>query len=143
MSIDSFFSALDVSASGLVAERTRLDVVAQNLANADVTRGQDGQPYRRREVLFQALLDDSLDRDDRSALAGVAVTDVVEDLSPFRRVLRPGHPHADAEGYVLMPNVDTAFEMVDLMMATRSYEANAAAMRSFRQMVEQTLAILR
>lgn len=134
MGMNVFFQPLDVSASGLRAERARMNVVAQNISNAETTRTKDGTPYRRKEVLFRALLDGS---------GGVDVAGVVDDQSPFQSVYIPGHPHADQNGMVLMPNVDIPLEMVDLMTASRAYEANLLAMRSFRDMAERTLSLLR
>ncbi|MFO0982187.1 MAG: flagellar basal body rod protein FlgC [Planctomycetota bacterium] len=111
-----------------------MNVVAQNISNAETTRTKDGTPYRRKEVLFRALLDGS---------GGVDVAGVVDDQSPFQSVYIPGHPHADQNGMVLMPNVDIPLEMVDSMTASRAYEANLLAMRSFRDMAERTLSLLR
>ena len=135
------FDALNVSATGLTAERLRMDVTAENLANAQTTRGADGQPYRRKEVVLQeraggfgAALDKAM---------GVEVGGVVEDQSPLKRVYDPGHPDADAQGYVSMPNVDTVSEMVDLIAASRAYEANVTAMQAAKQMFAKTLELLR
>jgi flagellar basal-body rod protein FlgC len=120
--------------------------VAENLANAQTTRGADGQPYRRKEVILQeragsfgASLSAAMDRQG----AGVEVAGVVEDQTPLKRVYDPGHPDADAEGYVSMPNVDTVTEMVDLIGAQRAYEANVTAMQSAKQMFARTLELLR
>lgn len=134
MGVNVLFQSFDVSASGLKAERTRMNVVAQNIANAEVTRGKDGAPYRRKEVLFRSVL---------GGTGGVRVSDVVDDPSPFQSVYQPGHPHAGSDGMVLMPNVDIPLEMVDLMTASRAYEANLLAMRTFRDMAERSLSLLR
>ena len=135
------FDGLEISASGLTAERLRMDVTAENLANAQTTRGADGQPYRRKEVVLQergggfgAALDKAM---------GVEVGGVVEDQSPLKRVYDPGHPDADAQGYVSMPNVDTVSEMVDLIAASRAYEANVTAMQTAKSMFTKTLDILK
>ncbi len=141
------FNALEVSASGLTAERMRMDVVAENLANAQTTRGADGQPYRRKEVILQerpgsfgASLSAAM---SRSSGGGVQVAAIVEDQTPLKRVYDPGHPDADGEGYVSMPNVDAVTEMVDLIGAQRAYEANVTAMQAAKQMFARTLELLR
>ena len=143
----SLFGGLDISASALTAERLRMDVVAENLANAQTTRGADGQPYRRKEVILQerpgtfgASLSAAM---TKSSGAGVQVAGVVEDQTPLKRVYDPGHPDADADGYVSMPNVDTITEMVDLIGAQRAYEANVTAMQAAKQMFSRTLELLR
>jgi flagellar basal-body rod protein FlgC len=128
----------NISATGLSAERTRMEVVASNIANANTTRTTEGGPYRRREVLFEALLARS-----PAGHAGVRVAGVVPDGSDFQRVHEPGHPDANAEGYVLRPNVSPPLEMVNLLTAMRGYEANLKALQALRQQLEQTLLILR
>ncbi len=131
------FRALDVAGSGMLAERRRLEVIAANIANAHTLKSEDGGPYRRREVLFETVFDRALDGD----LPRVEVKDVVRDMSDLRRVHRPGHPMADADGYVAMPNVEMVFEMVDLMAAMRSFEANAKTSEVFKTMVDAALQI--
>lgn len=135
MSMDDLFRCLDVSASGLRAERVRMDVVAQNIANASVTRTASGGPYRRREVLFETLVG----RGGRPG--GVKVKGVVVDPSPLIEVVDPGHPDADADGVVRYPNVKVPFEMVDMITAARAYEANLNLIRTFREMVERALSM--
>jgi len=145
----SLFDAFSISASGMTAERLRMDVVAENLANADTTRGPDGQPYRRKEVVLETVPGQSFS----DALAGaqqseppagsVEVSAIVDDPSPLKRVYDPGHPDADAQGYVTMPNVDPVTEMVDLITASRGYEANVQALNASKQMFTQTLNLLR
>ena len=142
------FDALEISASGLTAERMRMDVVAQNLANAQTTRGADGQPYRRKEVVLQeragsfgASLSAAMNKSSEGG--GVEVAAVVEDQTPLKRVHDPAHPDADADGYVQMPNVDSVAEMVDLISAQRAYEANVTAMNAAKQMFSKTLDLLR
>jgi len=138
---------LDISASALRAERMRLDVIASNLANATTTETAEGGPYRRRNVVFasqpveSAFADTlaSLGADD--ALQGVAVSGVTEDQTPPRMMFEPGHPDANAEGYVAYPNVNPTLEMVDLLAATRAYEANVQAVNATRRMAESALAI--
>ena len=138
---------LGVSATALRAERLRLDVIASNLANANTTRTTEGGPYRRRNVVFvtqpletdfAAALDTVMDEQTQQ---GVAVADVVDDKSPPRMVFDPGHPDANKEGYVAYPNVNPVAEMVDLMAATRAYEANVQAVNASRRMAEAALAI--
>jgi flagellar basal-body rod protein FlgC len=139
---------LAISASALGAERQRLDVIASNLANANTTRTEEGGPYRRRNVVFvteplendfAAAIDDLA---ARGAKQGVAVADILEDTKPPRLVFDPGHPDADAEGYVAYPNVNPITEMVDLMAATRAYEANVQAVNATRRMAEAALSML-
>ena len=146
----SFFGGLEISASGLTAERLRMDVTAENLANAQTTRGANGQPYRRKEVVLQeapgsfgATLSRAMGSRADANGGGVQVAGVVEDQTPLKRVYDPGHPDADAQGYVTMPNVDTVTEMVDLISASRAYEANVTAMNAAKQMFAHTLELLR
>jgi len=145
------FDGLEISASGLTAERMRMDVVAQNLANAQTTRGANGQAYRRKEVVLQetpgsfgASLSAAMGGGDKGSTGGGQVAGIVEDTTtPLKRVYDPGHPDADAQGYVSMPNVDTVTEMVDLISAQRAYEANVTAMQAAKQMFSKTLELLR
>jgi flagellar basal-body rod protein FlgC len=147
----SLFGGLEISASGLTAERLRMDVSAENLANAQTTRGTDGQPYRRKEVVLQeaagsfgASLSAAMGSGNGSQGGGVQVAGIVQDTAtPLKRVYDPGHPDADAQGYVSMPNVDTVTEMVDLISAQRAYEANVTAMQAAKQMFSKTLELLR
>ena len=147
----SLFGGLEISASGLTAERLRMDVTAENLANAQTTRGADGQPYRRKEVVLQeaagsfgASLSAAMGPNKGTQGGGVQVAGVVQDTAtPLKRVYDPGHPDADAQGYVSMPNVDTVTEMVDLISAQRAYEANVTAMQAAKQMFSKTLELLR
>jgi flagellar basal-body rod protein FlgC len=147
------FDALNVSATGLTAERLRMDVTAENLANAQTTRGADGQPYRRKEVVlsevqsggFGAQLAKAVGAGSASGSepGGVEVAGITQDQTPGKLVYDPGHPDADAKGYVRMPNVDTVAEMVDLISASRAYEANVTAMNAAKQMFSKTLDLLR
>jgi flagellar basal-body rod protein FlgC len=144
----SLFGGLEISASALTAERLRMDVVAENLANAQTTRGADGNPYRRKEVILQERAGSfgaslSAAMGDKQSSKGVEVAGVVEDQTPLKRIYDPGHPDADGEGYVAMPNVDTVTEMVDLIGAQRAYEANVTAMQAAKQMFARTLELLR
>lgn len=142
----SLFRSLQISASGLTAERLRLDVIANNLANVNTTRTAAGGPYRRKVAVLEertAGFANLLGIQPTPALThgGVRVAAIVEDDSPLPRVYNPGHPDADAEGYVQMPNVNVVTEMVDMITATRAYEANVTAMNAAKQMALRTLDI--
>lgn len=142
------FNAANISASGLSAERLRLEVVANNIANAFSTHSPSGGPYRRQDVVFSAVLKNSVrgaagGRGAGSQPGGVEVLGVVDDMTDFHRVYNPGHPEADKSGYVNMPNVDLPVEMVNMITASRAYEANLHAMQFFRQMTEQSYSLLR
>lgn len=145
MSLQTIFSAANISASGMAAERVRMDVISQNVANASATRTPEGGPYRRRQVLFATALQSAIGGQsfDDHSLGGVQVLGVEEDRSAFKMVHQPGHPDANAEGYVRMPNVDTAIEMVDLITASRAYESNLKVLENFRDMAQRTLNVLR
>jgi flagellar basal-body rod protein FlgC len=138
---------LAISASALRAERLRLDVIASNLANATTTRTAEGGPYRRRNVVFMAAPEETEFGATLDALTaerareGVKVIDVVDDPTPSRLVFDPGHPDANAEGYVAYPNVNPVAETVDLMAATRAYEANVQAVNATKRMAEAALSI--
>ena len=133
--MESIFKGMDISATGLKAEWKRMEVTANNVANAETTRTADGGPYRRQRVVFATALDE---------MAGVRVKGVVSDDTAPRLQFDPSHPDADPEtGYVAMPNVKLPMEMVDLMSAGRAYEANLTAMRSFKQIAEETIRSLR
>lgn len=131
---------IDVSASGLRAQRLRMEVAAANIANAETTRvGETGEPWRRRLVVLEAAPAGAASA--AAAPATVEVAGVVEDPTPFPIVQRPGHPDADAQGNVRMPNVNLAMEMVDLATAARAYEANLNAVKTWKEMGEQALSI--
>ncbi len=134
------FDGLRVSGSALRAERSRMDVIAENIANIETTRTPEGGPWRRRQVVLRS--EPVSDDPGGISCTGVRVAAVQQDASPLTRVHRPEHPDADAEGYVEMPNVDLPTEMADMMLAARAYEANAAALRSGREIVETSLSIL-
>ena len=143
------FDALGIAGSGLSAQRLRMDVTAENLANAQSTRGADGQPYRRKEVVLQEVPADgssfasTLRAAQSGAGGGVQVAGITEDAGPGRRAYDPSHPDADRNGYVTLPNVNPVTEMVDLIDASRAYEANVTAMQSAKQMFTKTLDLLR
>jgi flagellar basal-body rod protein FlgC len=148
----SLFDAINTAASGLSAERLRMDVTAENLANAQTTRGADGRPYQRKVVALQeagnntgfgATLSGAMGSGSGSGPGGVRVAGIVNDTTPNRLVYDPGHPDADARGYVSMPNVQPVTEMVDLISASRGYEANVTVMQTAKQMFSKTLDILR
>ena len=156
MNFDNLFSATNVSASGLSAERFRMEVVANNIANASSTRSADGGPYRRQEVVFASMLEDSISSKGgvrkasfgsrpgaRLGSSGVQVVSLEDDTSAFHRVHNPGHPDAGPDGFVTMPNVDLPVEMVNLITASRAYEANLRALQTFRQMAEQALSLMK
>jgi flagellar basal-body rod protein FlgC len=140
------FRALDVSASGLAAQRTRMDVISENLANADTTVTPTGGPYRRKLVVLQSENDGGFAARLRGAAggdAGVRVGGIMESPEPPRRVFLPGHPHAGADGIVELPNVNPLREMVDMVSSTRAYEANATAFQATKSMATRLLELLR
>lgn len=146
------FDALDISASGLSAERLRMDVTSENLANAQTTRGANGQPYQRKEVVLQevgggtsfgATLAGVMGGTPGAAPGGVQVAGIARDPTPGQLVYDPGHPDANAQGYVRMPNVEPVMEMTDLITESRSYEANVTAMQTAKSMFTKTLDLLR
>jgi len=145
MSIGRILAATDISASGLRAERMRMEVVANNIANIHSTRTPGGGPYRRQEIVFTSALNDAESRSsgDTLGLKGVEVTGIVEDQAEFPTIFDPSHPDADDRGFVALPNVKLPHEMIDLMVASRTYEANLKSLQTFRQMAEQTLSVLR
>ena len=136
-----FLSAADISASGLTAERTRMQVIANNVANANSTRTADGGPYRRQVAVFAPMLQKHFLRDQSTG--GVRVLGVQTTGEEPIRIHDPSHPDADEDGYVLMPNVSIAKEMVEMISASRSYEANLHALKNLRSMIEQSLSLLR
>jgi flagellar basal-body rod protein FlgC len=153
----SFFDSLDIAASGLTAERTRMDVTAENLANAQTTRGANGQPYRRQEVILQqagsfgstlagamsASPGIGVSTGTSGGTGGVQVAGIVSDPTPNQLVYDPGNPDANSKGYVQMPNVNTVNEMVDLIDESRSYEADVTAMQTAKTMYTKTLDLLK
>ena len=139
-----FLSALQISASGLAAERTRVDLAATNLANAESTRGPDGKPYQRLDPVMQAVpFGEALAAADGARPMGVEVARIAQDPSPGRRVFDPSHPDADAQGFVTLPNVNPIHEVVNLMSASRAYDANASAVETLKTMAQRALDIAR
>jgi flagellar basal-body rod protein FlgC len=143
----AMFGAIDSAASGLTAERLRMDVISNNIANANTTRTVEGGPYRRELVVFEPR---SAENSFANVLSGqmgqgqeqgVRVTGITKDTSPLRRVYDPSHPDADATGYVAMPNVNVVTEMVDMITASRSYEANVTVINSAKAMAAKALDI--
>lgn len=138
----SLFRALEASASALTAERVRMEVAASNLANANTTRTAGGGPYRRRVVFFAPLMQHlaaSWGGAPASDSTGVVVAGIVEDPSPPRRVYDPGHPDADREGFVALPNVNPVIEMADLMASARAYELNTVVFNTVKQVLLKAL----
>ncbi len=139
------FGAIDAAASGMTAERLRMDVIANNLANVNSTRTAEGGPYRRQMVVFAPRSGDSSFSQVLAASfeggAGVRVVGIVKDDSPFKMVFDPKHPDANVDGYVAMPNVNVVAEMVDMMTATRAYEANVTAVNAAKGMATKALEI--
>ena len=143
----SIFNSMDISASGLTAQRLRLDVISNNIANVNTTRTEEGGPYRRERVVFQERRDANsfngfLSKAINSQSAtGVRALAIEKDPSPLKPVYDPSHPDADPAGYVMMPNVNTVTEMVDMISAARSYEANITSINSAKNMLSKTLEI--
>jgi flagellar basal-body rod protein FlgC len=136
----NLLTALDVNASGLMAQRKRVEVSSSNLANSQTTRTNEGGPYRRKDVVFQTTsFKDSLGNAMGKGVEGVEVSELVDDPRPFDRRYEPGHPDADQEGYVAYPNVNVMEEMANLVEASRSYEANIAAIGIVKAMINRTL----
>ncbi len=144
--MSDFFDALDVSASALSAERLRMNTISSNLANAQTTRTPEGGPYRRKDPIFEAVptrdfASELKDKMSGGALHEVKVVDVVSDTGSPKMVYEPGHPDANADGYVAYPNINTMEEMVNLITASRTYEANVTAMNVSRDMMNKSLEI--
>lgn len=140
-----YLSSLNISGSGLTAQKLRMDVISQNIANAEVTRTENGDPYRRKMVVLesrkQGSFRDELDRITKVKSGGVKVESIIEDSSPLVPVYNPAHPDANEEGYVMMPNVNTAQEMIDMLAASRAYEANVTAFNATKTMALRALDI--
>lgn len=143
-----YFNSLDIGASALTAQRLRMDTISQNIANVNTTRTENGTPYRRRTVIFEeksptAPFSDYLNESSKDMIVGkgVRVAQIVEDKTPFKKVYDPGHPDADKDGYVQMPNVDIITEMVNMISATRAYEANVTSINTSKSMAVKALDI--
>lgn len=142
MSTTDFFTAMEVSASGLSAQRTRMNVASSNLANAQTTQAAGGGPYKRRDVMMSAVdVPAAQGTEFSAAVKAVAVTQITQDAAPPRLEYDPGHPQANAQGYVAYPNVNPVEEMVDMITASRAYEAGITAMSTAVNMAERALGI--
>ncbi len=146
------FDAISIAGSGLTAERVRMDVTAENLANADTTRAANGQPYQRQEVDlaqagssgFSGALSGAMQQNGAPApVGGVDVTGIVRDATPDQQVYDPGNPEANAQGYVKMPNISTVTEMTDLISESQSYQSDVTAMQTAKSMFTSTLGLLK
>jgi flagellar basal-body rod protein FlgC len=138
----SLLSGIDSTASALDAERVRMDVISENIANVNTTKGVDGKPYQRQQVVFESVLS----AQQKSGAGGVApqttqIVHIAKDTRPPRMVYNPSHPEANAQGMVAMPNIDIDEEMVDMIASSRSYEANLAVVKDARLMAMQDLSI--
>lgn len=146
----SYFDSLDTAASGLSAQRLRMDVIAQNIANINTSRNEKGIPYRRKVVVFEErlknrpfsqFLTESSRKKYFEIANGVRATRIIEDNSPFKKVYDPGHPDANEDGYVEMPNVDIITEMINMISASRAYEANVTSINTTKGMALKALEI--
>ncbi|MBU3218548.1 flagellar basal body rod protein FlgC [Clostridium algidicarnis] len=139
----STFDSMRISASGLSAERLRMDTIASNIVNAKTTRGADGKPYIRKVAVFQSNVQKELNKTDNKGekLMGVKAVGILEDQSDLRKVYEPSHPDADEQGYVTMPNVNVLNEMADVIAASRSYEANVDTLNAMKSMYSKALEI--
>jgi flagellar basal-body rod protein FlgC len=136
----NIISGIDITASALNAQKTRLDIIAQNIANAQTTRTAAGGPYQRQLISFETELVRQAGN-GQPALRGVQISSITSDKTPGERIHDPQHPDADSQGMVTMPNVNLAYEMVDLITATRAYEANLAVAKNGREMAQRTFQI--
>jgi flagellar basal-body rod protein FlgC len=144
----SLLSALSVSASGMSAQRTRTELLVENIANSETTRTAEGGPYRRKDAIFSSTpvmsaFGSELDAQLNGALTGVTVADISVDTRDPEKRYMPGHPDADKDGYVAMPRVNPAEDMVDLMGASRSYQANVSAISAVKDMLQRSIDLLR
>lgn len=139
----NLLTGIDSAGSALNAERVRLEVISQNIANANTTRGVDGQPYRREQVVFQAVLNERVNATQNGGVptSRVEVTAVQKDQRPPRMVYNPGHPDANPQGMLALPDINIHEEMADLLTASRAYEANLTVVKNSRAMALQTLSI--
>jgi flagellar basal-body rod protein FlgC len=144
----SLFSLLSVSASGMAAQRTRAELVVQNLANSETTRTPEGGPYRRQDAVFESAPQVSpfsavFQTEMTSGVNGVQVADIIQDPSEGEKRYQPGHPDADQEGFVAYPNVNPSEDMVDLLSAQRGYEGNVAAMTAIKDMIQRSIDLMK
>lgn len=136
-----FFGMMDITVSGLKAQRLRMETIASNLSNANTTRTEEGGAYQRRDVVLEARAQSSFKNVFDGAMRGVSVVDVIKDQSPGKLKYEPGHPDADERGYVVYPNVDAVAEMVNLLSASRSYEANLTVFDATKSLLMKALEI--
>ena len=134
MEISNTFGPIDIAISGMRAHNKNIEIIHSNVANIHTTDNGDGEPYRRLEAIFKS---------DGDEISGVSIDKILADKSDFQSVLDPGHPHADENGYVKMPNISLPKELMNLNAATRAYKANAAILKRYQNMVETTLELLR
>jgi flagellar basal-body rod protein FlgC len=134
MTIDRVFGPIDISVSGMQAQDKSMEIISSNIANARTMDAGQGMPYRRLEAVLQS---------ENEGISAVAVGDVAQDMSALQRIYDPGNPQADANGYITMPNVQLPVEMMNLGVASRTYQANAAVLKRYQKMVETTLELLR
>lgn len=143
----SLFSALSVGASGMAAQRTRAELLVENLANSETTRTPEGGPYRRKDAIFSsasvATPFSSIFEDQINSPVGVEVSEISVDMRDPEKRYQPGHPDADKDGYVAYPRINPAEDMVDLMGASRSYQANVSAMSAVKDMISKSIDLLR
>ena len=142
----SLFNSIEISASGLSAQRTRMNVISANIANINTTRTEEGGPYRKKEVVFKAVasskFDDLLSKSE-PVPEKVEVVEIKESRTPFKLIYNPSHPDANEQGYVQMPNIKLIEEMVDMLSATRAYEANVTVIGTAKSMINKALEISR
>jgi flagellar basal-body rod protein FlgC len=137
----NLLSGIDSTSAALNAERIRMDVVSENIANVDTTKGLDGKPYQRQQVVFESVLRAHQAGDAASAVQTVQIARIDKDTRPPRMVFNPGHPDADAQGMVAMPDINIHEEMVDMIAGSRAYEANLAVIKNAHSMAMEDLAI--
>jgi flagellar basal-body rod protein FlgC len=143
----SLFSALSVGSSGMAAQRQRAELLVENMANAETTRTPEGGPYRRKDAVFETASVNSpfasIFSSELESVGGVGVAEIVVDQSDPERRYMPGHPDADKDGYVAFPKINTAEDMVDLMGATRGYQANVSAIAAVKDMIQRSIDLMR
>ncbi|MFT5289373.1 MAG: flagellar basal-body rod protein FlgC [Planctomycetota bacterium] len=142
--ISQLFSGMRISSSGMMAERVRIDTIAENIANVNTTRTASGEPYRRKMVEFAPILEEAGQFGQAPRSRGVRAVRILEDtVTPFEEILDPSHAHADENGRVLLPNVNAILEMTDMVTAMRAYEANLTAQEGYVRMAERALQLAR
>lgn len=144
------FSSMDVSASGMTAQRIQMDIIAQNIANVHTSRTISGEPYRRHVAIITPAYEQEFiipvgffDDEPQNLGSGVVVSEILEDPAPLKKVYNPTHPDADEKGYINMPNVDIITEMTNMIMASRAFEANAAALEAAKNMAMKALEMMK